>query len=86
LSSEWSAIRGDSNPHQRTLDLFELRHFSLARLLPPEAFARPPRRLIGPPDETLRALNAEGLTLRQIAERVSMSAEGVRLRLRESTP
>ena len=30
---------------------------------------------------TVRALASEGLTLRQIAERVSMSAEGVRLRL-----
>jgi hypothetical protein len=74
----------DSNPHQRTLELFELRHFCLARLLPPEAFTRPPRRLIGPPDATLHALATEGLTLRQIAERVGMSPEGVRLRLATS--
>ena len=77
-------MRKDSNPHQRTLDLFELRHFSLARLLPPDVFAGPARRLIGPPDETLRILAAEGLTLRQIAERVGMSREGVRLRLAAS--
>jgi DNA-directed RNA polymerase specialized sigma24 family protein len=46
-----------------------------------ELFVRPARRLIGPPDAVLQALAADGLTLREIGERVGMSAEGVRWRL-----
>jgi hypothetical protein len=84
LSSEVPTTRGDSNPNQRTINLFELRPFHLAHVLPAEAFARTPRRLIGPPDEELRILAADGLTLRDIAERVGMSAEGVRWRLRRA--
>ena len=53
-------------------------------MLPAEAFSRPPRRLIGPPNESLRELAREGLTSRDIGEGVGMSAEGVRWRLRRA--
>jgi hypothetical protein len=75
----------DSNPNQRTQDLFEQRPYCIARLLPTEAFARPARRLIGPLDDELQVLATQGLTLREIGERVGMSAEGVRWRLRRAT-
>jgi hypothetical protein len=84
LSSEMPTIGRDSNPNQRTQNLFELRPFRLDRVLPTESFSRLPSRLIGPPDEELRALAVKGLTLRAIAERVGMSAEGVRWRLRRA--
>jgi Sigma-70, region 4 len=41
------------------------------------------RRKVGPPDDDLRGFAAAGLTLRQIAERVGLSHEAVRQRLRE---
>ena len=73
------------NPRQRTLELFEFRPFNLARVLPFDAFVRPSRRPIGPPDDELRALADAGLTLREIGERVGLSAEGVRWRLRRAS-
>ena len=51
-------------------------------MLPPDAFVRLSRRLIGPPDDELQALAAAGLTLREIGEQAGMTAEGVRWRLR----
>ena len=54
-------------------------------MLPAEAFVQLPRRLLGPPGETLRALAAGGFTLREIGERVGMSVEGVRWRLRRAS-
>ena len=60
-----------------------MRHFFIACLLSPEVFARR-AALYGPSDEMLRTLANQGLSLRQIAERVGLSHEAVRRRLGEA--
>ncbi len=77
--------RGDSNPNLRPLDYFESRRVAMFAASLHVKTASSPRRLIGPPDEELQSLVAEGLTLRQIGERVGMSAEGVRWRLQRAS-